>query len=304
MFQYAFYQSLLSRGKNVKIEKEYYRRSKTKYQLEQVFPNVKVEYASQDEIKIYEDCKILRKLKTSKHVRIRRMYDIFAGKKYQMTFSDKASLFATQYLEINSGYLIGFWQNKKYFQEIDSKIRKDFQFPEFEDERNKELANLITSCESVSVHVRRGDYVFLSSLPKEFRIDRIITYLLWKQPFRTEYAICSEKYFESAIEYVKGKIVKPTFFIFSDDPEWCKKQLNVENAIYVDWNGGDNSFRDMQLMSMCKHNVICNSTFSWWGAYLNDNQSKLVIAPEKWIKVNNKLFESDIIPDDWIKIPI
>ena len=132
----------------------------------------------------------------------------------------------------------------------------------------------------------------------------IISNVIWRAPTRTEFAICSEKYFDSAIKYINERIPKPIFFVFSDDIEWCRTKLNIANAIYVDWNKDDNSFRDMQLMSMCKHNIICNSTFSWWGAYLNNNPDKIVIAPNKWMKINDKLFEGDIVPPTWIKLPV
>lgn len=92
----------------------------------------------------------------------------------------------------------------------------------------------------------------------------------------------------------------PEFFVFSDDPEWCKTNLKIENAKYITWNSGSEAYRDMQLMSLCKHNIIANSSFSWWAAYLNDNLKKIVISPSKW--KNNMDGTRDLIPEKWIKI--
>ena len=94
-------------------------------------------------------------------------------------------------------------------------------------------------------------------------------------------------------------IDNPTYVIFSDDIAWCKDNINVDNARFVDWNTGAQSFEDMHLMSLCKHNIISNSSFSWWGAWLNANPDKKVIAPNKWIHYTNAL---GILPKEWIKV--
>ena len=104
-----------------------------------------------------------------------------------------------------------------------------------------------------------------------------------------------------AIKYIVSRIEKPVFYIFSDDMAWVKTHLSIDfPCIYVDHNSGLESYRDMQLMSLCKYNIIANSSFSWWGAWLNANPEKMVIAPRKWFV--NKNNADDLIPQDWIKL--
>ena len=97
----------------------------------------------------------------------------------------------------------------------------------------------------------------------------------------------------------------PVFFIFSDDIEWCKENLKLpEECVFVDWNTGNDSYVDLQLMSLCKHNIIANSSFSWWGAWLNNNEKKIVVAPEKFYKAESNFNDSHLIPKTWKKIKL
>jgi hypothetical protein len=112
-------------------------------------------------------------------------------------------------------------------------------------------------------------------------------------------------YYYSAIEQIANKISKPFFYIFSDDPLWVEKKFKIKHQYQIiDWNKGEKSWRDMQLMSLCKHNIISNSTFSWWGAWLNNNNSKIVITPEHWFKGEfaHTYKTTDLLPDSWIKL--
>ena len=106
-------------------------------------------------------------------------------------------------------------------------------------------------------------------------------------------------YYKRAITVINKKVNNPHFYIFSDDPGYVAKNLRIENATYVDFNRGSNSWQDMYLMSQCKHNIIANSTFSWWGAWLNKYPSKIVIAPTKWF-VNMQ--EDEIVLPEWIRV--
>lgn len=142
----------------------------------------------------------------------------------------------------------------------------------------------IRASNSVSLHVRRGDYVSNQKIKKDAL---------------TPSGVCTEKYYFNAIEYIQAQIENPEFFVFSDDIEWCRQNLRLESAHYADWNVGKESFVDMQLMSCCKHNIISNSTFSWWGAWLNGNPGKMVLVPDKWY-YNGHI--GDILCDDWRKI--
>lgn len=156
-------------------------------------------------------------------------------------------------------------------------------------EKNQKILEKITQTNSVSIHVRRGDYYNNESA---FKIHGNIT---------------TKKYYENALEFIKEKVKNPVFFVFSDEFEWVKKNLyffsNYGEVHIIDWNKGFDSYIDLQLMSNCKHNIIANSSFSWWAAWLNKNKNKIVISPKKWVNNINEN-KIDIIPNNWIKIPI
>lgn len=174
--------------------------------------------------------------------------------------------------------MYGYYQSEKYFKEITNIIRKDFTFPKPVDIINQKLINQIDNTESVSIHIRRGDYLNIPNTQN----------------------ICSISYYKKAINLILKNISNPQFYIFSNDINWCKQHLQIDKAIFISNNTGKNSFIDMQLMSCCKHNIIANSTFSWWGAWLNNNPNKIIISPNKWMNDTNGT--GDIIPNDWIKI--
>lgn len=181
-----------------------------------------------------------------------------------------------------SVYYDGYWQNEGNFKHIRNKILDTYKFPEFTDERNRQLAEQIKNTNSVSCHIRRGDYL--------------------KEPAM---CVCTPEYYARAITEMNERVKPELYVIFSDDMQWCKKNLcgllGNRDVIFVDWNKGDQSFRDLQLMALCKHNIIANSSFSWWGAWLNQNEKKVVIAPEIWM---NKPLVNDPICDSWKRISI
>ena len=174
----------------------------------------------------------------------------------------------------------GFWQSEKYFINIEKDIRNTFAFVRSAvNEKTHLLINQINEGNKVfvSVHIRRGDYL----LEKDQR------------------GLCSVQYYTKAIELISTKVINPTFIFFSDDMEWVRECVKAENCIYVDWNYGNNNWQDMYLMSLCNHNIIANSSFSWWGAWLNAHQDKIVIAPQRWFH-NRENY--DVLPDNWIRI--
>jgi hypothetical protein len=181
-------------------------------------------------------------------------------------------------------FLSGYWQSAKYFNCIEAEIRKEFTFPNSLTIENEEYLNKIKFTNSVSLHIRRTDF-----------IDNITHDI---------HGFCPLDYYKEAIEIINNKIKDPVFFIFSDDIEWAKKNLQLNYACsFISGNDKIKSYIDMQLMSACKHNIIANSSFSWWGAWLNLNTSKIVIAPKVWFidkKLNNQTF--DLIPNTWIRI--
>ena len=179
-------------------------------------------------------------------------------------------------------YLVGYWQSEKYFQSRASVILGDFNFKQSMTGKNADLAKNISEVQAVSLHVRRGDYV------NNFKTN-------------ATHGVCSVEYYRAGIQYISEKVKCPYFFIFSDDIAWVKDNLQLKMACqYVDHNPGALSFNDMRLMSLCQHHIIANSSFSWWGAWLNSNPDKIVIAPKKWF--TNGRNTSDLIPAGWVNL--
>jgi hypothetical protein len=191
-----------------------------------------------------------------------------------------ALLLPSQYQGLN--YYWGGWHSEKNFQSVEKKVREVFQFPKITDENCLRFADLIESAEnSVSLHVRRGDY--LKAKPDDFyHFDGVATL----------------DYYEKAVAYIKNKFGNCKFFVFSNDLEWCKKEFSNLDAAYVDCNSGENSWRDMYLMSLCKHHINANSTFSWWGAWLS-NKNGVTICPKMFLRT---VVTNDIYPERWVKI--
>lgn len=157
-------------------------------------------------------------------------------------------------------YIRGYWQSELYFKKIESDIRAVFQFKDI-DENNIRISSEMKMKESVSVHIRRGDYASFGM------------------------TIIGKEFYKRAISIIKEKVETPFFYVFSDDAKEAKEVMDESNVEYtiVKHNRGADSYKDMYLMSKCKHNIIANSSFSWWGAWLNINPQKIVIAP-KWHK--------------------
>lgn len=160
-------------------------------------------------------------------------------------------------------YIIGVFQNAQMVEDVRDDVMKAFQFVPFEDAYNKSLEEQIKGCESVGIHIRKGaDY--------QSRI--------WYQN------TCPVDYYKHAVELMNKRLKNPKFYVFADNKEWVRENLKGFDYTLVDGNPGSGwgSHYDLQLMSYCKHNIISNSTYSWWGAFLNENLKKLVIMPKVW----------------------
>jgi hypothetical protein len=279
IFQYAFYRALKERNLSTKMDISEFKHRKhhNGYELEKIF-NIESDYANRKE------CDQLADVSKDLLSDIRRKY----FKRFLNCTGNYVSegeigyLFHKELLVSQNSYFHGFWQTEKYFADISLKLKTELTFKIPFDITNKNISEEITNLQSVSIHIRRGDYL------KKRRIE--ITG-----------SVCSIKYYNLAIDYIKLKINNPRFYVFSDDMEWVKANIKIENAYYVDNNIGKNSYKDMQLMSLCKHNIIANSSFSWWGAWLNSNPEKIVVAPSIWFRGVNM---PDIIPETWIKVSI
>ena len=181
-------------------------------------------------------------------------------------------------------YLVGYWQTEKYFSKIAEVLRSDFTFRSKLDSENAGWAERMErSSAAVSLHVRRGDY---ATNPKT----------------KATHGICSLEYYRTAISFIAERVKAAEFFIFSDDMPWIQANLRVEFPChYVTHNREKNSYNDMRLMSLCHHHIIANSSFSWWGAWLNPRPDKIVIAPTPWFE-DNRLRTEDLLPARWITV--
>jgi hypothetical protein len=178
-------------------------------------------------------------------------------------------------------YLSGYWQSERYFTPIAEVIRGDFSFSPATDTANIACIRKIAEVPSVSLHVRRGDYV---SNPEAARV----------------HGTCNIEYYAKAIAYVAARERDIHLFIFSDDPDWAVDNLPLGSWPYtcVSHNTGKDSWRDMHLMSLCRHNITANSSFSWWGAWLNRHPGKMVVAPSRWFASRHDA--SDVVPVQWV----
>lgn len=188
-------------------------------------------------------------------------------------------------LKLNGGVCLnGYFQSEKYFKDIEHIIRSKLRFKrDTFGEQGIIYKDQILNCNSVGLHVRRGDYLS-SSL----------------------HNVCNMKYYSKSIAYIQDQIASPYFFIFSDDIEWCRENFHIPHCIFVNIHAAKkNPIIDFQLMSLCKHNIISNSSFSWWAAWLNGNREKLVVAPNRWFNDERKNDQAmrDTIPADWVRMP-
>ena len=243
------------------------------FQINEIFDVQEINIASNKEIKKlsryiphYKLSRIFRKLLPSKKTEYVEkqdyVYDSFA-------LSIK-----------NDCYYEGYWQSPLYFDDIKPSIKKMFTFPKSFD-KNKDLEELMSNVDSVSIHVRRGDYLNHKSF----------------------IGICELDYYERAINNIKKKIKDPYYFIFSNDIAWCKENLTsilgTDKVQFVSHNQGNKSYWDMYLMSCCKNMIIANSSFSWWAAYLNQYDNAYIICPIKWV---NRDYNTDVHSSSWILI--
>jgi hypothetical protein len=180
-------------------------------------------------------------------------------------------------------YLEGYWQSEKYFLPCADTLRRDFCPTAPLEPQNATFAAAIDAVNSISLHVRRGDYV--------------------NDPTTNRYhGVCSLEYYRQAVEYIKARVAAPHLFVFSDDHEWCRKQMDFGlPTTFVDANSPDRGYRDMQLMARCRHHIVANSSFSWWGAWLSTWPEKIVIAPRRWF-ASSEHDTRDLIPERWLRL--
>ncbi len=215
--------------------------------------------------------------------------------KYTSTAREKLQRrLAKQYMEPHFHYdknfvklskntiLNGYFQSEKYFNDIREILLQDFSWIKKPEGRNKELLEQIQQdSSSVSMHVRRGDYVSNENAAKFHGLTGV-------------------DYYKAAVKELTKHFKMANLYVFSDDPEWCKKNLKfTQQTTYISHN--TDGSEDMRLMKTCRHNIIANSSFSWWGAWLNENPNKIVIAPKQWFS-HPESNTKDVIPESWQKL--
>lgn len=198
-------------------------------------------------------------------------------------FREPRFSFSPEILKIKGdAYLEGYWQTEKYFQDVEDVIRREFTLKKEFSIEDKEITKEIKNSNAVSLHIRRGDYVANASTSKF-------------------HGICGLEYYANAVGIIGEKVKNPVIYIFSDDIEWVKKNLKIDYPVRYVSDGILKDYEELMLMSYCKHNIIANSSFSWWGAWLNNYPEKIVIAPRQWF-ADQSVDTSDVIPGEWIKI--
>lgn len=204
------------------------------------------------------------------------------GKRQLLDYKEKGLPFEPNVFKAGPDLVMdGYWQSEQYFLNIQDDIRSEFTFKEIPSGQNKEFSDSILATNAVSVHVRRGDYANHAQT-------------------NSVHGLMGLDYYKKAIDSISKRVKNPHFFVFSDEPEWCQENLSIDQPhTYI--SGNKEGRYDMQLMTLCKHHIIANSSFSWWGAWLNPNKDKIIIAPKKWFN-DTALNAKDLVPGSWERI--
>lgn len=254
MFQYTYYLYLKKCGYNTTVD--YYQTATLAHEnvaWEDIFPNASIEQASAWRVFILGGG-------SSLFSKIRRKFLFSTCKVHYMPTAFSAD---KPVKDENDKYIFGVFQNAQIADCMKEEVQRKFTFDPFTDMHNIMLQQEMQACNSVGIHIRKGnDYM-----------SRI-----WYQN------TCSLDYYRKAIAYIKERVENPKFYVFADNPVWVKENFKEFDYQLVEGNppAGWGSHFDMQLMSCCKHNIISNSTYSWWGAFLNKNKEKIVILPKQW----------------------
>jgi hypothetical protein len=267
MFQYAFGRYLsIQNNKDLLLDLSFYDRYKSNRELCLNYYNVK-----------YQIFKKKKKIKYFNNAFINKLFNYLIFN-FSVYAESKVSRFQEGLLRKSKGYFDGYWQSYKYFSSIRDILINDFVLVNLSTDII-ELNSKISNCISVGVHVRKADY--LSSKNSQI------------------YSVCSKDYYLNSMLYILKKYPEAVFYIFTDDKDWV-----VDN---IDFSGINHEYismrphEDLFLMSKCRHNIISNSTFSWWSAWLNNYTDKVVVSPQNWFVTESNITH-DIIPNEWIRI--
>ena len=271
--QYALYRQFVRMGKEARLDLSWFLDTATQ---EKVLAKRELELTHFDRL-IYESCTADEKAALIGN-------DNLSGKlrrkllPFTVHHFEESKMYHPEILNFEDMYLCGYFACEKYYADILYDLREKIQFPKSDNPLNLVMAEKMQSCESVSVHIRRGDY-----LDPENRAM-----------FGN---ICTDAYYMKAMERIRDEFPNAHFFLFSDDIRYLKKNFAREDCTIVDINHGQESFYDIWMMSQCKHNICANSTFSFWGARLNSHEDKIMIRPT--IHKNSQIFRKEEMEELW-----
>ena len=273
MFQYAYAKALKLKGYDVKIDISAFENYQLHggYQLD--LYNIDLRVSTKEENRRYE------------HKNFFSKFLMKLGLNFSKKIIEKNLLFDKSLLIlVNNRYVEGYFQSEKYFKSIRDIIISQFIIKNDLSNYSQSILKLIKANKNTcSIHVRRGDFT--------------------KKSNKTIHGICDLKYYNKAIDQIKNINDETIFFIFSDDIHWCEKNLTFRKGIFINSFEKRIPHEDIYLMSLCNDNIISNSTFGWWGAWLNENKNKKVIAPKRWFS-NNILEQQSrmIVCDSWVRL--
>ena len=268
MFQYAYAKALRKKGYNLKIDITAFETYKLHggYQLNKF--DLDLKEATKEEIKSFYKKDIISQILNRLNIK-------------HTIIKEKGLSFKRRLLKPSDNtYIQGYFQSEKYLSDI-TNINEIFTINNpISNYTNEIKKHILDSNNSCSMHIRRGDYI--------------------NDPI---FEVCEIDYYEKAMKFMEEKIGNMTYFVFSNDIKWVKENIKAKNIIYINSDEPRIPHEDILLMSLCKNNIIANSSFSWWGAYLNQNKEKLIVAPKKWFKTAKKIKQSkDLVPKSWIRL--
>lgn len=273
LFQYSYAKKLQTLGYHVKLDISCFETYElhSGYGLDKY--NIDLDVATSRELSDFKVDGLLPRVRKKLHLEDKNIF-------YERQLS-----FNKIFLEPRAhSYIEGYFQTEKYFSSIREILVKqlspNMEMSQYTYDLKKLIIEIGMTHQTVSVHIRRGDYLN----PQNSKI----------------YSNCSLNYYQIALEKMSQKFGEVKFFIFSDDIKWVEENLNIENSFLVDNKKGRLPHEDLYLMSQCNHNIIANSSFSWWGAWLNQYQHKVVIAPAQWFVSKKNYYINNILCDEWL----
>lgn len=278
MFQYALYRKYIEMGVDTRISTYHYLQETgmMPFMLPEVFPNLQIKYLEDDKIR-----KNFLKRNNNRSF-LRKAIEKINPKLRSYVVEKKEMNFSKRYLKYKNAVLDGYWQTNKYWKDIEQSIKKEFEFVQVDNKDFLRLKEFIITHKCTSIHIRRGDYL--------------------KEENRKMYGnICTSDYYRKAVEYIECQEEQEFYIVFTDDKAWVKEHFYTPKIVFASdyLKGVYPDWYELCLQSYCTNNIIANSTFSWWAAYLNANPKRVVVAPKIWINNRNT---KDVWPSDWVKL--